>query len=130
MKASSTVQAAPAPAGTDSTPPRSVARGRWTFVAAVVGVVALAVAFRCWRLASVPPGLYIDELLTARNAFAWRLDPHASWLGTRPLLQPGWVETSNLYLAFASAVLRLGGDGLLGVRLISVLPSLAAVALL
>jgi dolichyl-phosphate-mannose-protein mannosyltransferase len=101
---------------------------RW--VAAVIGVAALAIAFRCWRLATVPPGLYIDEVLTARNALAWRLDPHVSRFGSRPLLMPGWVETSNLYLAFASTILALGGDGLLGIRLVSVLPSLAAVPLL
>ncbi len=78
----------------------------------------------------MPPGLYVDEVLTARNALAWRLDPQASLFGSRPLLMPGWVETSNLYLAFASTILALGGDGLLGIRLVSVLPSLAAVPLL
>lgn len=98
--------------------------------AAALGVALLAVAFRCWRLDTVPPGLYVDEVLTARNALAWRLDPHAGLLGSRPLLMPGWVETSNLYLAFASALLALGGDGLLGVRSISVLPSLVAVLFL
>jgi len=100
------------------------------WIAAAIAVTLLAVAFRCWRLATVPPGLYIDEVLTARNALAWRLDPHATWFGSRPLLMPGWVETSNLYLAFASTILALGVDGLLGVRLVSVLPSLAAVPLL
>lgn len=100
------------------------------FVVAALGIALLAVAFRCWRLDSVPPGLYIDEVLTARNALAWRVDPDAGLLGSRALLMPGWVETSNLYLAFASAILALGGDGLLGIRLVSVLPSLAAVALL
>jgi 4-amino-4-deoxy-L-arabinose transferase-like glycosyltransferase len=99
-------------------------------VAAALVVAALAVAFRCWRLFTVPPGLFVDEVLTARNALAWRLDAHASLFGSRPLLMPGWVETSNLYLAFVSAVMWLGGDGLLGIRLVSVLPSLAAVPLL
>jgi len=99
-------------------------------VAAAIAIALLAVFFRCWRLFTVPPGLYIDEVLTASNVFAWRLDPHPSLFGSRPLLMPGWVETSNLYLAFASVLMWLGGDGLLGVRLISVLPSLAAVPLL
>lgn len=98
--------------------------------AAAIGVALLAVAFRCWRIEGVPPGLYVDEVLTARNALAWRVDPHAGLLGSRPLLMPGWVETSNLYLAFASTVLWLGGDGLLGIRLVSVLPSLVAVLFL
>ncbi|HEV8241212.1 MAG TPA: glycosyltransferase family 39 protein [Thermoanaerobaculia bacterium] len=99
-------------------------------LAAALAVAALAIAFRCWRLFTVPPGLYVDEVLTARNALSWRLDLHASLFGSRPLLTPGWVETWNLYLAFASALMWLGGDGLLGIRLVSVLPSLAAVPLL
>jgi len=105
---------------------------RWALPLAGLAVALVAVAFRCWRLTTVPPGLFIDEVLTARNALAWRLDPafrFDSWLGSRPLLMPGWVETSNLYLAFASAAMALGGDGLVGVRLVSVLPSLAAVPL-
>jgi len=100
------------------------------WIAAALAVALLAIAFRCWHLFTVPPGLYIDEVLTAHNALAWRLDPHATVFGSTPLLMPGWVETSNLYLAFASALMWLGNDGLLGIRLISVLPSLAAVPLL
>ena len=100
------------------------------WIAAALVVAALAMVFRCWRLFTVPPGLYVDEVLTARNALAWRLDAHAGLFGSRPLLMPGWVETSNVYLAFASALMWLGGDGLLGIRLVSVLPSLAAVPLL
>ncbi len=91
-------------------------------------IVALAAFFRLWHLTSVPPGLYVDEVLTARNAFAWRFD-HGAWYGSRPLVAAGWVETSNLYLAYASTVLRAFGDGWLGVRMISVLPSLAMVPL-
>jgi 4-amino-4-deoxy-L-arabinose transferase-like glycosyltransferase len=124
--------AAGEPAACGAAPSRREA-SRWAWPLAALAVALVAIAFRCWRLAGVPPGLYIDEVLTARNALAWRLDANAfrldSWLGSRPLLMPGWVETSNLYLAFASAVLALGGDGLAGVRLVSVLPSLAAVPL-
>jgi 4-amino-4-deoxy-L-arabinose transferase-like glycosyltransferase len=103
---------------------------RRVWIVAALAVTFLAVAFRCWRLFTVPPGLYIDEVLTARNALAWRLDPHAGLFGSRPLLTPGWVETQNLYLALASALMGLGGDGPLGIRLVSVVPSLAAVPLI
>jgi 4-amino-4-deoxy-L-arabinose transferase-like glycosyltransferase len=99
-------------------------------VGVALAVAAVAVAFRLVRLESVPPGLYVDELLTAGNAIAWRLAADPDWLGSRPLVAAGWVETSNLYLAFASTVLRLFGDGLPGIRMVSVLPSLAAVPLL
>jgi hypothetical protein len=125
-----------APVALAGAPPRAAGAGPSArrrgaaVVAAALGVALLAVVFRCWRLDTVPPGLYVDEVLTARNALAWRLEPEAGLLGARPLLIPGWVETSHLYLAFASAVLALGGDGLLGIRLVSILPSLVAVPLL
>lgn len=97
---------------------------------ALLVIALVALVFRCWRIESVPSGLYVDEVHVARNALAWRLDDHADWLGTRPLVVKGWVETSNLYLAIASTLMAIGGDGVLGVRMISVVPSLACVLLL
>jgi 4-amino-4-deoxy-L-arabinose transferase-like glycosyltransferase len=117
-----------APAARDA--PRDPARRALIALGATLLVAAIALVFRLWRVATVPPGLYADEVHTARNALLWRLDPHAAWLGSRPLVFVGWVETSHLYLAFASAMLRLGGDGLLGARLVSAVPSLLAVPLL
>jgi 4-amino-4-deoxy-L-arabinose transferase-like glycosyltransferase len=107
--------------------PNEILPRRGTLVLLVL-IVGIAAFFRLWHLESVPPGLYVDEVLTTRNAFAWRL-AHGLWYGSRPLAAPGWVETSNLYLAFASSVLHLFGDGLLGIRMISVLPSLGMVPL-
>jgi 4-amino-4-deoxy-L-arabinose transferase-like glycosyltransferase len=97
---------------------------------ALVAIVLIALGFRLWRIESVPPGLYIDEVHAARSVLQWRSDPHASWLGSRPLVRKGWVETTNLYLAAASAMMTLGGDSILGIRLVSVIPSLFCVALL
>lgn len=103
-------------------------RGRFALAAAAVA--ALALLFRLLRLTTVPAGLFVDEVLTARNALAWRLGAEPDWLGARPLLVAGWVETSHLYLAFASTVMRIFGDDLAGVRMISTLPALACVPLL
>ena len=97
---------------------------------ASAAVAAIALLFRLLRLTTVPAGLYADEVHTARNALAWRLGAEPDWLGARPLVHAGWVETSHLYLAFASAVMRLFGDDLVGVRMISALPGLACVPLL
>ena len=103
---------------------------RRRFVLAAAAVAALTLLFRLFRLTTVPAGLFVDEVLTARNALAWRLGAEPDWLGARPLLVEGWVETSHLYLAFASTVMRVFGDDLAGVRMISTLPALACVPLL
>ncbi|HEX7832755.1 MAG TPA: glycosyltransferase family 39 protein, partial [Thermoanaerobaculia bacterium] len=106
-------------------------QGRRTRAALLAGAIALiALGFRLWQIESVPPGLYIDEVHAARSVLQWRSDPNASWLGAIPLVRKGWVETSNLYLAAASAMMALGGDSILGIRLVSVIPSLVCVALL
>ena len=97
--------------------------------AAVAAVVALAAAFRLYRITTIPPGLYVDEAATARNALLWRFSEHKNWSAGTPLRHQGWVETPNLYLAYASLVMGLFGDGTVGVRMFSVIPSLLCVAL-
>src|SRR5713226_775743 len=109
---------------------RPTARARWSVLAALLAVTALALVFRLYRLDTVPPGLYVDEVLSAQRALAWRLAPHKAWLGSTPLTGPGWVEIANLYLAGVSAVMWLFGDGFLAARMVSVLPSVFCVPLL
>jgi len=103
---------------------------RRTALLLLVLILLLAAGFRLWRLSSSPPGLYVDEVLVAENALAWRGAEPRPWLGSTPLLVEGWVESSNLYLALASGLLWLFGDGLEAIRMLSALPSLAAVPLL
>jgi len=98
--------------------------------AALLAVVALAALFRLYKLGAVPPGLYLDEALSAQHALAWRVSADKAWFAATPLLVAGWVETSNGYLAAASGVMWLFGDGFLGARMLSVLPSLCCVPLL
>jgi dolichyl-phosphate-mannose-protein mannosyltransferase len=101
-----------------------------TVIVAAAAVMAVAVVFRGMRLDSIPPGLYVDEVHLARNIVRWRTGLAAGGIfGAEPLGRPGWVETSHVYLALAAPLFRLGGDGWLGIRLISVVPSLIAVAL-
>jgi 4-amino-4-deoxy-L-arabinose transferase-like glycosyltransferase len=97
--------------------------------AALAGIVALAAAFRVYRLDTIPPGLYLDEALSAQHAIAWRLAEHKAWFAGTALLPGAWVEISNLYLAGASVLLRLFGDGFFATRMLSVVPSVACVAL-
>src|SRR5881296_732048 len=85
--------------------------------AALLAVVGLAAVFRLSMLDTVPPGLYLDEVLSAQHALAWRLAAHKAWFEGTPLLAAGWVETSNLYLAAAGLLAvshwaaRTGRDG-------------------
>ena len=82
---------------------------RWTArartAAALLAVVALAALFRLYKLDAVPPGLYLDEVLSAQHALGWRVSAHKAWFAATPLLVAGWVETSNGYLAAASGVM-------------------------
>ena len=109
---------------------RPPARARTLALAALVAVTALAAVFRLYRLDRVPPGLYVDEVLCAQRALAWRLAPHKAWFEGTPLVGQGWVEIANLYLAGVSTVMWLFGDGFLAARMVSVLPSLLCVPLL
>jgi hypothetical protein len=101
---------------------------RRTIVGAIVGIGLLAGIFRTAYLLDAPAGLYVDEVYTARNALIWRLSSGTSWCGALPLIEAGWVETSNLYLAYVSAVMSFFGDDAFGIRMASVLPSFATVA--
>src|SRR2546426_6998611 len=92
--------------------------------AVLLGIIAVAAVFRLYMLDTVPPGLYLDETLSAQHALAWRLDEHKSWFAATPFVPGVWVEISNLYLAGVSAVLWLFGDDFLATRMLSVVPSI------
>ncbi|HPL73496.1 MAG TPA: glycosyltransferase family 39 protein [Candidatus Sumerlaeota bacterium] len=93
--------------------------------------MALAAFMRLYRIESIPPGLWVDEIYTASNAS--ELNADGSWkspFGMTPLVGPGWVETPNLYLYYFRAVWLVFGLNYLGVKMASVLPGIMAVFLL
>lgn len=102
-----------------------LARGEWGLLALAT---FLGLCFRAWRIEEIPNGLWIDELAAAANAA--RLT-HAPFLpfGTTPLFSdgPDWVHTANLYLYACLSVLRPLGFSQTAIKLISVLPGVAAV---
>ena len=112
----------PSSAQKDALPPRLT-------IAFLLVILLLGCCFRLFLLTRFPPGLYIDEVQTARNALLWRLGTAKNWSMATPLREAGGVETSNLYLAYASLIMDIFGDGLIGVRMISVLPSLLCIPL-
>lgn len=114
-----------------ASPPAGIRAGRVTgrtIVWASAGIGLLSLIFRTAYLLEAPPGLYVDEVYTARNAFLWRLSGSQRLFEALPLIRAGSVETSNLYLAYVSTVMAVFGDDPLGIRMASVLPSLVAVA--
>jgi hypothetical protein len=89
---------------------------------------ALGLGFRLWRIVEIPNGLWIDELATAANAARLRHLPFQPF-GTTPLFADGpeWVHTTNLYLYACLSVLQPLGFSQPAIKLISVLPGVAAV---
>jgi hypothetical protein len=106
---------------------RLLPRWEWLLVAAMV---LLAAWFRLHQIDQQPTGLWIDELRNATHAIelAERSGAFRPF-GATPLVYENWVKTSNLYLYFTWCVLWLGGVTRLAVKLVSVLPGIAAVPL-
>ena len=112
----------------EPTPGRRLDRRDWLLLAFLT---ALAASFRLYRIGEVPSGPWVDELAAGANAIhlvgTHRFQP----FGSTPLfaIGPEWVHTSNLYLYACHLVLRATGFSQLGLKLISVLPGIAAVPL-
>ena len=110
-------------------PQRRLARSDWLALALLL---ALAAFFRLYRIGEIPSGPWVDELAAAANAVTLAGRQPFTPFGATPLFEAGpqWVHTPNLYLYFCYAVLWLSGFSQLGVKLISVLPGIAAPPLL
>ncbi|HVR28067.1 MAG TPA: discoidin domain-containing protein [Thermoanaerobaculia bacterium] len=93
----------------------------------VVLLAAVAAFFRLHRLDEQPAGLWIDELRNASHAIALAAGDRFDPFGATPLVYADWVKTSNLYLYFTWCVLWLGGVTKLAVKLVSIVPGVAAV---
>jgi hypothetical protein len=95
---------------------------------ALAAIIAVAAFFRLWRINEVPSGPWVDELAAAANAVTlWARHPFTPF-GSTPLfaIGPEWVRTTNLYLYLCQGVLWLTGFSQLGVKLLSILPGIAA----
>ncbi|MCU0292228.1 MAG: glycosyltransferase family 39 protein [Thermoanaerobaculaceae bacterium] len=95
-------------------------------------VVALCAGLSLFRVTEIPPGLWIDELVAATNSITLSEQRPFEPFGSSPMFEdaPEWVHIPNLYLYYCYVVLWLSGFSQLGVKLISVLPGVAAPLLL
>jgi len=100
-----------------------------TAVAFLVLISCVAAFLRVHALEAAPSGLWKDEVDIVRNALNLAAKPFVPF-GMTPLRRADWVKTSNLYLYACWLVLAASRFSLLGVKLISILPGVAAPPLL
>jgi hypothetical protein len=89
-------------------------------IALVAGILVIAAAFRVVNLETMP-GVFGDEGERGMDARAI-VEGNAV-----PLFGSGWADVPNLYFFGVATMLRLFGDSMVGVRMLSVLSGLAAV---
>ena len=97
----------------------------------LIAIIAVSAFLRIYKITVMPPGLWVDEIYTASNAM--ELNLNGVWknpFSMTPLVGPGWVQTSNLYLYLVRFLLSITGVNYIGVKMLSILPGVAAVILL
>lgn len=91
-------------------------------------IFILGIGLRLYNIQSFPYGLWLDEAFTVKNSIelieGTRLTQLFSYT---PLLEVDWVKTANLYLYWVYLTTWLSGFSYLGVKLISVLPSIVTI---
>ena len=91
-------------------------------------VFLLGAFFRLYRLDSVPPGLWIDEINVTHRAAGALLEKPFLPFGGSPLTWLGnWVQTSNLYLYSIILIFKLFGYGFWQIKMVSLIPGLLGV---
>jgi len=108
-----------------------------TFSALMV-ILFLTTALRLYKIQTIPPGLWVDEIYTASNTLELKITyltrdvgfPWENPFHMTPLVGEGWVETSNLYLYYFRSFWTLFGMSYVGIKMASVVPGIFAVWLL
>lgn len=91
-------------------------------------IVLLGAFFRLYRLDSIPPGLWVDEINAAQRAEQLMLSKPFQPFGATPLTWlENWVQTSNLYLYSIVLLFRTVGFGYWPIKMISVIPGILGV---
>jgi 4-amino-4-deoxy-L-arabinose transferase-like glycosyltransferase len=88
-------------------------------------ILVTATLLRVYRFDEFPLGPYIDELVIVVRTLQVSEGPF-DLFGHTPLMRQGWVETPNLYLYFNALLLKLFGIDYLGLKLLSIVPGVAA----
>src|ERR1043166_5765278 len=98
-------------------------------IARIFIILFIAAFFRLFRIDSLPGGIWIDESFTGLNALEIMDGKYAPLSGVTPLnrFRPEWVKTSNLYLYYVVFILKLFGATQFGLKMVSVVPGIAAI---
>lgn len=99
-------------------------RRTFSYIHLLIVLIAAGV-LRLYKLFDLPLGPNVDELFTLNNSLELLERPFDLFAHT-PLIAAGWVETSNLYLYFNLAILKLFGVSYWSMKLFSVLPGILA----
>lgn len=103
-------------------PVRHARRLLWLELAGVLGLVALAVFLRVYRLNQMPPGVFVDETNAALDALHIMEGRPDSPFGT------GWFETPTLYAYYLVALFKALGTSFVALKAASLIPSILTVA--
>ncbi len=105
---------------TKDAPASDAASPLWTWqeIAAVVGVIAVGVALRVYRLDAIPPGIFVDETNAAGDALrildGWRASPFGV----------GWFETPLGYIYYMAGLIKLLGPTYETLKIASLIPAI------
>ncbi len=99
-------------------------RTRWLEAFAFVLILALAVLLRAYHFNSIPPGIFVDETNSGLDALHILEGRDVSPFTT------GWYETPNGYIYYMAAIFKFFGATWLGLKLVSLIPAVLAVAAL
>lgn len=102
-------------------PPRVGAVPRWVEVCAFLGIAALAIFLRVYRLEQIPAGIYVDETNGALDSLYVLEGRPDSPFGT------GWYETPNGYIFYMAALFKLFGANYYSLKAASVIPAVLTV---
>ncbi len=94
---------------------------RWVEVVAFLGIAALAVFLRAYRLNQIPAGIYVDETNAGLDALGILQGNHASPFGT------GWYGTPNGYIYYMALLIKLFGANYYTLKAISLIPAILTV---
>ena len=111
--------------------------GKW-ILSALILILLFSAVLRIYKIQTIPPGLWVDEIYTASNALELKITyltkdvgfPWENPFHMTPLVGEGWVETSNLYLYYFRSFWILFGMSYVGIKMASVVPGILAVGLL
>jgi hypothetical protein len=110
----------PEPSSTFS-PTLALILPRWLEIALFIGILALAIFVRTYRLSTIPAAIYVDETNASLDALFVLEGRPDSPFGT------GWYETPNGYIYYMAGLYKLFGANYLTLKAASLIPAILTI---